>query len=741
MRTRISVLWLTASLFNQHIDQIPDMFQHIKYLLVGGDVLSPKHINKAIKHNPSISIINGYGPTENTTFSTTFNIEKEYATSIPIGKPINNSTVYILSSSNTLQPIGVRGELCVGGDGVAIGYLNNQSLTSEKFVKDPYNEIEILYRTGDLAKWLPDGNIEFLGRVDNQVKVRGFRIELGEIERQLSNHEQIEKTVVLVKEKEGKYLVAYYISKQEIEITQLRNYLLEKLPEYMIPSYFVHLEEFPITANGKIDKKLLPHPELKIGDDYLAPVTKVEKLLVKIWSDILGIEKIGVANNFFALGGDSIKSIQIASRIRNEGYELSIQDLFKHQTIKALSVVIKAVSEITSQDMITGEVPLTPIQNWFFDSSNPAKHHFNQSLMLNFPDRITYSTVSTIFNKLQEHHDALRMTFKTSGTHKVLQENQAISQEASLVEYDFRLNQSENKILEYCTNIQSSIDLEKGPLIKLGLFHLKDGSRLLIVVHHLIIDGVSWRILLEDFETLYHQIRNKKPLALPLKSDSYQNWSRSLVTYTSGLAFLSTEVYWSNILKQKANELPRDTEGSNLIKDSDKEVFQLTKKQTSKLLTEVNSVFGTHINDIFLTAILLSFKKIYGQDRIFIDIESHGRENIIEKINVTRTIGWFTSIYPVLLEYSEGNLSGIIKNVKETIRRVPHNGVDYLIYIQEHNTHKKNRSQISFNYLGQFDSDTKDNFFQIRSDLMGPQISGEMLREYDWDILGINSQW
>jgi hypothetical protein len=338
---KISVLWLTSSLFNQHVDQFPDMFQNLKYLLVGGDVLSPKHISKTLKNNPAISIINGYGPTENTTFSTTFNIEKSYCSNIPIGKPITNSTVYILSADKLLQPIGVPGELCVGGDGVAIGYLHNKELTEEKFVSNPFTPNTRMYKTGDLARWLPDGTIEFLGRVDRQIKIRGFRVELGEIENHLSEHEKIKESVVIVREKEReKYLIAYYESEKEIEVLELRNYLSLRLPAHMVPSFYVHLEKFPLTSNGKIDRKLLPEPETELGD-YVAPANEIEKKLVKIWAETLGIEQklISTNQNFFMLGGNSLNAIRAIQKLKVFIPDISTNDIFVHPTIQELAAL------------------------------------------------------------------------------------------------------------------------------------------------------------------------------------------------------------------------------------------------------------------------------------------------------------------------------------------------------------------------------------------------------------------
>jgi len=338
---KISILWLSSPLFNQLAQQNETTFMNLRYLLVGGDALSPNHINRVKKKNKNLNIVNGYGPTENTTFSTYHLINREYKGNIPIGKPISNSTVYIVDKNGKLQPIGVYGELWTGGDGVSRGYLNRPELTKEKFIKNPYKENDIVYKTGDLVRWLSDGSIEFKGRVDNQVKIRGFRIELLEIEYQLIKYVDIKESVVVVKQDSNavKYLCAYFVSDIKLDALTIRNYLLEKLPDYMIPSYFIQLKELPLNQNGKIDRKLLPEPNglLNTGVIYIAPSNEVEKTLVELLKNVLRVEKIGVYDNFFELGGDSLRAISLLSSIyRLFKIDIPLTKLFK-ENIKEIS--------------------------------------------------------------------------------------------------------------------------------------------------------------------------------------------------------------------------------------------------------------------------------------------------------------------------------------------------------------------------------------------------------------------
>jgi amino acid adenylation domain-containing protein len=350
VQNKITTMWLTSPLFNQLSTENLDIFMPLKHLLVGGDVLSPTHIKQVRNKNKKLKILNGYGPTENTTFSAVFSIDRDYEDTIPIGSPISNSTAYILNKNGGLLPIGVFGELCVGGDGVSRGYLNSPESTREKFVEDPFQKGKRVYLTGDIARWLPGGNIEFQGRRDNQVKIRGFRIEPGEIESQLLKHQDVGQAVVLTKEEKSgnKYLCAYIAanSDKEIPAAQLREHLLTHLPEYMVPSYFIFMSQIPLTPNGKIDRKALPEPGMKAGQGYVAPGNELEKTLVEIWSEVLGIEKdiIGIDTNFFELGGHSLKVTIMSAQIHKElDIKIPLAEIFNTPTIKGIASLIDVI--------------------------------------------------------------------------------------------------------------------------------------------------------------------------------------------------------------------------------------------------------------------------------------------------------------------------------------------------------------------------------------------------------------
>jgi amino acid adenylation domain-containing protein len=356
---RITIIWMTSGLFNRMCQADVEIFTGLRYLLVGGDVLSPVYINRVRQRYPGLVIINGYGPTENTTFSTTHRIDSEYKENIPIGRPITNSSAFILDKSGYPVPIGVKGELAVGGEGVARGYMNQPELTAEKFIfYRSYRSYKtyIFYKTGDLARWLPDGAIEFLGRKDQQIKIRGQRVELGEIENQLTKHETVKNAVVIARETKGgeKYLCAYIVpyhehpeaeavppSEKSPDMMELNTYLARKLPGYMVPARFVFLEQLPLTPNGKVDRKALPEPDRsrpRLETPFLVPDTHMEKLIAQTWKEVLTVDKIGIHDNFFNLGGDSLSLIEVINRLREIlQKEIPVTMMFQYPTIHSLA--------------------------------------------------------------------------------------------------------------------------------------------------------------------------------------------------------------------------------------------------------------------------------------------------------------------------------------------------------------------------------------------------------------------
>ncbi|PJI07373.1 MULTISPECIES: non-ribosomal peptide synthetase [Clostridium] len=744
---KITVLHFVPSMLNVFMDYVisEDKVEDIESLekvFTSGEALKVEQaniFNEEIGRVNNTRLINLYGPTE-ASVDVTYYECREKEEKIPIGKPIDNTKIYIVDKNNKMLPIGVAGELCISGCGVARGYLNNEKLTNEKFAQNPYEPGEKMYRTGDLARWLPDGNIEYLGRIDHQVKIRGFRIELGEIESNILKLEGIKETIVLARDGAvNKYLCAYYAGEKEYSVGEFREELKKSMPDYMVPSYFIKLESMPLTLNGKINRKALPEPQGKIdtGAEYEAPRNEIEQKLVQIWEDVLGVQDIGINDDFFSLGGDSIKSIQVISRAKAKGYYFEVKDVFNNSNIKALSKCVKKNAVTISQDEVVGEVELTPIQKWFFEMNFEEEHHWNQSVMLFSKDGFEKEALEKAFEAIIIHHDALRMVYKKENG-EVHQINRGTSEKL----YDLNVYEglNEKEITEKCDEIQGSINLHDGPLVKLGLFKTHEGDHLLVAIHHLVIDGVSWRILFEDLSRAYEMTKNGEDIILQDKTTSFKEWAVEQKKYADSYSIRKQLEYWNGIDKYEIRKLPKDKEAAvSRIKDLRSVGFNLTKEETEKLLKHVNKAYNTEIEDLLLTALALTISKWTGEENILVNLECHGREEIIKNVDITRTVGWFTSQYPVVLNSNSDDLETTIKNIKDSLRRVPDKGIGYGIikYLSKDKMEFRLKPEISFNYLGQFDEDINNDIFNMSPLSSGNSIGLNNKGLYSLDFSGI----
>ncbi|MCP4218162.1 MAG: amino acid adenylation domain-containing protein, partial [bacterium] len=772
--TRINFV---PSMFNAFLDYLDQTnkakITSLKTIILAGEALPPDMVKRFNSLQTGIILENLYGPTEATVYATGCNLHQWPGGIVSIGQPLPNTKILILDSHNNPQPILIPGQLCITGQGLARGYINNPELTAEQFaclrrlsegqrgaplgtpmaLRAVGGELSRVYKTGDLARWLPNGEIEFMGRMDYQVKIRGFRIELGEIETRLTKHEAVKETVVLDKSNDNgdKFLCAFITPENnsvELPTEDIRNFLAHQLPEYMIPSYFTTIDEIPLTTSGKADRKKLLELEvsgLETQKEYIAPRNDVEKEMQEIWETVLGKDSIGIDDAFFTVGGDSIKAIQVAARMKPLGYKIEIKDFFRHATISQLAQTVKKVQHVSDQSTVTGPVTLTPIQHWFLQKNMPLPHHFNQAVMLFSKEGFPEESVKTIFQKLITHHDALRCVLKKEKDSYTLT-NQDDSQPLALETIDLRGHDNATEKLEaHAAQIQASIDLENGPLLKLGLFHLDDGDRLLIVIHHLVIDGVSWRLIFEDVDTLYTQHQNGKQLTLPPKTDSFKRWSEKLSIYANSKTQLQEKDTWNQQETQNIPPVEKDfPESANYVKDAETVSFSLSEAETGHLVTSVNEAFSTEINDILLSAFGLAMKQVFRNEKIVVNLEGHGREGIMPDVDIARTIGWFTTIYPVVLDIShEADLSRQIKEIKESLHRVPAKGIGYGIL--KHLTWQEYKSdvrfelepRISFNYLGEFDSDLGRTFFSIASESPGPPIGPGNERNHELEVSGM----
>ncbi|WP_262985194.1 condensation domain-containing protein [Nostoc sp. 'Peltigera membranacea cyanobiont' 213] len=695
----------------------------LKHVFCGGEVL-PLTLQEGLLSKLDVNLHNLYGPTEACIDATFWNCQREiYPQLVPIGRPIDNTQIYILDQNLQPVPVGVSGELHIGGAGLAKGYLNRPELTQEKFIPNPFEEAgrSRLYKTGDLARYLPDGNIEYLGRIDNQVKIRGFRIELGEIEAALSQHKDVKTSVVIIREDipGNKRLVAYVVPQPHITptVSILRSFLKEKLPDYMVPSAIVTLESLPLTPNGKIDRRALPAPEARTGieSSLVAPRNLIEEKLVQIWVQVLRVEQIGIHDNFFELGGDSILSIQIISRAKVAGIELTVKQLFANQTIAQLATVAGTTkARSIEQGLVTGTLPLTPIQHWFFEQKLPEKHHFNQAFLLTVPSDLNLEILEQVWQQLLKHHDALRLRFTQIDT--IWQQIHATpTDNITIPRFDLSTvseTQIESVIEITANELQASLNLSEN-IVQVAFFWLgiDKKARLLIIIHHLVVDGVSWRILLEDLQTAYHQLSQSKTIQLPTKTTSFKDWSQQLTEYAVAEVLKSELDYWLSASYDTVDSLPVDyAQGVNTTASARTVSVSLDEAETLSLLQDVPKAYKTQINDVLLTALMLVLSRWTNSNSVLFNLEGHGREEMVDGVDLSRTVGWFTTIFPVVVELRIiDDLGTALKSVKEQLRAIPNKGIGYglLRYLNvdpeiSAQLEKIPQAEISFNYLGQF---------------------------------------
>jgi amino acid adenylation domain-containing protein/non-ribosomal peptide synthase protein (TIGR01720 family) len=691
----------------------------VRIINLAGEPLKQSLVNALYQQSSIEHVYDLYGPSEDTTYSTW--TRREAGGQANIGRPLSNTSGYLMDTRLQCVPVGTAAELYLSGDGITRGYLLRPALTAERFVPNPFSSNgERMYRTGDLTRYRDEGVIEYVGRIDHQVKVRGFRIELGEIEARLMALDCVREGVVLaVDGASGQQLVAYAVatvsdqdaSAQALLIDTLRVQLKAQLPDYMVPTQWVLLDQLPLTPNGKLDRKALPAPDIKqLQRDHVAPRSAIEATLAGIWQDILKIDQVGVTDNFFTLGGDSIISIQVVSRARQAGIHFTPKDLFQQQTIQGLASVAResaALLEI-DQGSVGGETSLLPIQQWFFEQPLSDRHHWNQSVLLRPSLPLSADAVAKALGALVAHHDALRLRFHEEDN----QWRAAFDRSAQNIADVLWLKAVADveEMAQVADEAQGSLSLESGPLLRVVLFTFPEGEqRLLFVVHHLVVDGVSWRILLEDLQAGYQQALLGQAPSLPAKTSSFKAWAERIQAYAQRDALRAQLPYWQAQLADEASSLPCDNPQGSLDSRHGRTVYsRLSRDFTRRLLQDTSAAYRTQINDLLLTALARVVGRWSGHDSTFIQLEGHGREALFDELDLTRTVGWFTSLFPLRLT-SATALRDSIMQVKEQLRAIPDRGIGFgmLRYLEPAGRSMLSglaMPRITFNYLGQFDS-------------------------------------
>jgi amino acid adenylation domain-containing protein/non-ribosomal peptide synthase protein (TIGR01720 family) len=766
----VTILQLVPSLLRALLDE-PEFAKcrSLRRIICAGEAL-PAELQNQFRACLDAELHNFYGPTEAAIDVTYWPHQHAAGRAIvPIGRPIANTQIYLLSGDLRPVPVGAPGELYIGGDNLARGYLKRPELTAERFIPNPFGSESgaRLYRTGDLARYMPDGNIEFLGRIDHQVKVRGFRIELGEIESALNQHPAVRESVVIAQDdKHGnKRLAAYVVTDPAASLSglsskELREFIKTKLPEYMAPSAFAQLDALPLTPNGKVDRRALPalngsqHDSQDSSEVARAPRNRVEEILAGVWSQVLGVKQVGIHDDFFEMGGDSILSIQVVGKANQQGLRVTPKHIFQHPTIAELAAVVDtAVTMQAEQRLVTGQVSLTPIQHWFFEQNLPEPHYWNHAILLDVRQALDASLLEQAVGRLLAHHDALRLRFERheSGWR---QNNAGWDEEdrSSIPFARFDLSdvpepERSAAIEAKAAELQESLNLSQGPVLRVALLDLgpRQSSRLLILIHHLAVDGVAWRILLEDLMTAYQQVRRGENAQLPPKTTSFRDWAQRLAAYARTAELKQELGYWLAPARVRMPRLPMDyPEGPGANTEASARVVSvsLTVEETQSLLQEVPKAYRTQINDLLLTALAQSFSQWTESRTLLVDLEGHGREAIFDDVDLSRTVGWFTTIFPALLNLEAWEPGEALKSIKEQLRAIPNRGVGYglLRYLSGEEEiaarlRQLPQAEVSFNYLGQFDQLLPEGApFGPATESVGPAHSPRGSRCYPLEI-------
>ncbi|WP_299491402.1 non-ribosomal peptide synthetase [Acaryochloris sp. IP29b_bin.137] len=685
-----------------------------KALIIGGEALQAHHVAVWRSQYPDVALVNEYGPTEAVVGCCVHWVSPTDQDRIPIGHPIHGAQLYVLDEYFDSVPIGVPGELYIGGAGVARGYLNRPELTAERFIPNPFATVEnpvlTLYRTGDQVCYRPDGVLDYLGRIDEQVKLHGFRIEPGEIEALLCEHPQVEQAIVLLsKVSQRPTLVAYVVAPNAVDTqlsAELRLQLHQALPAYMVPTHFIRLDLLPLTANGKVDRHALPTPKVVMGvQDQVLPQTEKESILSTIWQQILGRDDLSIHDNFFDLGGDSITAMQIVAKAHQQGLHLTPAQLFHHQTIASQAVVAEQQMAVDDA-VLEGDAPLSPIQWDFFKQQYANPHHYNQSLMVVVDPEVNIDHLEAALQHLAHHHDALRLRFKPteSGWHQAYSAPEVVPFE--VVDLILEAHAGSDPV----ATLQSSLDVTNGPLFRGALLRSVDNYRLLLVAHHLVVDGVSWRVILADLLTLYGQLSRQQVPSLAPKTTAFGDWTRHL----QGLRFADEYSYWS-VVCETAPTLPVDyKQGSNTIADHEEITLILEADQTHHLKT-----LKLPIQSILLTALGQTLTQWSRHSSVTVDLEGHGRHVLDDGLDLSRTVGWFTALYPIQLSLPPGSGLDQLNYVQTQLQQVPNQGVGFGVLRASEwlpsppaspGPPLKSPAEVSFNYLGELKVPEPDGF-------------------------------
>lgn len=683
----------------------------IKKLILGGENLTTESARQIMRaFHDDIIIYNEYGPTEATIGCMIhhYDPQKDREGCVPIGRPIDNVMIYILNDYLKPVPIGVNGQICISGDCVSKGYLKQPAITAEKFIQNPFINSQTMYLTGDIGRFISESSIEYIGRVDDQVKIRGHRVELAEIKQCMLKIPQIKQTYIDFAILEGQQnLCAYYTTSMPVTLEEIKEQLMALLPSYMLPSYFIELDQMPLTLNGKIDKSKLTaitllSEEQTLGADN-SELNEQEQILLEVMSRVLNKTHITVHDDFFQLGGDSIKAIQISVQLMEMGYKLKSRDILIHTSVRSIAQKMEHENIMrVDQGVMTGEIPKNAITEWFFGLKLENENHYNQTIILSLKEKISTDLMTNVLRIIVQHHDSLRINY-CRDRECLFYNEQHLTNELYIEEYDLT-GKSEFEVSETVChlrqNMKKSFDITKDLLIKGCMIRIDQCDQFILTAHHLIVDGISWKIIVEDIHKLMEYYLAGSEPKLPEKTSSYLSWTEALLKYHPA----DTVSYWEYILDVKSK--------SEMIQKPDAKAAEsitvyrsLNKKETEQLTGEANRIYNTRMPELIISAVVRTIHKIYAQKHVVMQLEGHGRYEIFDQLDISRTVGWFTNIYPFMVQQVHDTLEECIVSVKEQLREIPNNGFDYGIYKYLRKAFKQSDNNlIRLNYMGDLSS-------------------------------------
>ncbi|MFE5571365.1 amino acid adenylation domain-containing protein [Amycolatopsis japonica] len=694
----VTAAHLTAGSFRVLAEEAPESVAGLREVLTGGDAVPPAAVERVRRTCPDVRVRHLYGPTEATLCATWWLLEPgaEMGAVLPIGRPLAGRRVYVLDAFLRPVPQGLPGELYVAGAGVAQGYLGRSMLTAERFVADPFVAGGRMYRTGDLAYWTENGTLAFAGRADDQVKIRGYRVEPGEIEVALARLPGVAQAVVVAR---GEHLIGYAVPEagQALDPAHLSGQLAETLPEFMIPAAMLVLDDLPLTVNGKVDRQALPEPDFSAKAAGREPATEDERVLCGVFADVLGLERVGVEDSFFELGGDSISSMQVAARARREGISLTPRLVFEHRTPERLAALAKETAVPSTVESGVGEIPMTPVMLAL--GENAVRPGFAQARVLVTPEGFRQEALVKALQAVLDTHDLLRA--RVDAGRLIVPEPGAVDAAGLVTRVEARdLDEAAGREVRKAT---ATLDPAAGTMLR-AVWIDDPGSgqgRLALVAHHLAVDAVSWGILLPDLRSAY------EGAALEPVTTSYRHWARRLAAQARDERTVAETGRWLALLD--GAEPAVDLSAGKTHSWS----ATLSGAVADDLLTRLPNAFHCGIQDVLLAGLAGAVTRLRGTGALLVDVEGHGREAADDE-DLLRTVGWFTSVHPVRFDVSSGNL---LKTAKEQIRAVPGDGLGYglLRYLNPETGARLAESpsaQIGFNYLGRTSLSAKDRAWQ-----------------------------